>query len=364
MATVSVAHLFQEVSDAIAHIVKVKTKHDNVNYLDDFLFAAIFKGECNGQVHTFIHTCTTIGMPVSLDKTFWSATNMSFLGLLLDAFNQMVCIPIEKVQDILNLIEFVLQKRMLTLTEVQCLCGKLNFICKAVVPGRAFTRRLYFATRGVRKPHHHVRLDRHLRADLEMWRSFLIHPSVYGRKFIELEKVLTAPEIDWYTDASLHAEKGCGGYCGQHWFQVQWPAGFVTTHNPSIAYLELYAVTCAVALWLKLFRNQRIVIFCDNMSVVYMLNSNTSQCARCLILIRMIVMESMIQNVRLYAKHVKTKENDIADSISRFEMTRLQRTVQERGKTLLQNPDLVPPQLLDIQHLWDSGSIRNCKRRN
>ena len=38
-ASISCSH-FQRFSDAIAHIIKVKTKHGNVNYLDDFFFCS------------------------------------------------------------------------------------------------------------------------------------------------------------------------------------------------------------------------------------------------------------------------------------------------------------------------------------
>ena len=55
-AAISCSH-FQRFSDAIAHIVKFKTKHDNINYLDDFFFAAVWKYLCDGQVQTFIDIC-------------------------------------------------------------------------------------------------------------------------------------------------------------------------------------------------------------------------------------------------------------------------------------------------------------------
>ena len=39
--------IFQAVSDAIAFLVQFRTKKANVNYLDDYLFAAALKRECD-----------------------------------------------------------------------------------------------------------------------------------------------------------------------------------------------------------------------------------------------------------------------------------------------------------------------------
>ena len=82
-ASISCSH-FQRVSNAIAHIVKFKTKKDLLNYLDDFLFATILRSCCNRHIDTFIAVCNQIGMPVTMDKTFWACEEMTFLGFLLN----------------------------------------------------------------------------------------------------------------------------------------------------------------------------------------------------------------------------------------------------------------------------------------
>ena len=90
--------LFQAFSDAVAHIIRSKTEHDNVNYLDDFLFAALLKLICDNQIKEFLRLCRRINFPVSLDKTFWGCTRIVFLGLLIDTVRQTVCVPEEKVK--------------------------------------------------------------------------------------------------------------------------------------------------------------------------------------------------------------------------------------------------------------------------
>ena len=75
---------FQEVSNGIAHIVRYITKRDLVNYLDDYYFCALLKHVCNNDMKAFIDVCRQISMPISIDKTVWACTLMTFLGFLID----------------------------------------------------------------------------------------------------------------------------------------------------------------------------------------------------------------------------------------------------------------------------------------
>ena len=63
-------------------------------------------------------------------------------------------------------------RKKVTLREIQSLNGLLNFACSVVVPGRAFLRRLIDLTKGVKSPHHFIRLSKSVKADLEIWQSF------------------------------------------------------------------------------------------------------------------------------------------------------------------------------------------------
>ena len=67
-AAISCAH-FQAFSDALAHIIQYRTSHENVNYLDDFLFLALLTQVCNWQIEIFLDVCRQIRFPVSLEKT-------------------------------------------------------------------------------------------------------------------------------------------------------------------------------------------------------------------------------------------------------------------------------------------------------
>ena len=272
-----------------------------VNYLDDYLFAALLKLLCNNQVREFLKVCDEISFPVSLEKTFWASTKLEFLGLLIDTINHCVCIPVNKVEKAVKLIESILEKksRKVTLNQLQKVCGFLNFLGRCVIPGRAFTRRLYAYTANDKlKPHHHIRVNGEIRDDLAMWLTFLQHPTVFCRPFLDFSSVLVADQIDMFSDTS--GAIGMGAICGASWMYAFWPKEFIKRYKPSIEYLELYAVTAAVICWIHKFKNKRIILFCDNRSVVDMINLTTTSCKNCMVLIRMIVLKGLVENVKSF----------------------------------------------------------------
>ena len=118
-------------------------------------------------------------------------------------------------------------------------------------------------------------------------------------------------------DSSCNFNLGFGGICGTHWMSAQWPAEMALL-EPSIQYLELFAQTAGILAWGHLFRNKPVVIYCDNESVVSMINLTSSSCKNCMVLIRIVVYTCLTLNLKITAKWVSTKANEIADSLSRL----------------------------------------------
>ena len=351
-ASISCSH-FQRFSNAVRHIVHWRTKKDLVNYLDDFFFAQVMKQLCNRQVDEFLKVSEMISFPVSLEKTFWGTTKLVFLGLLIDAVLQCICIPIDKVSKAVSLIETVLNKqsKKLTLNQLQKICGFLNFLGRCVIPGRAFTRRLYvYTANDSLKPHHHIRINAEMREDLKMWLAFLKHPAIFCRPFLDFSKFLVADEIDFYSDAS--GKIGFGAICGSEWMSEVWPAAFLKQFKPSIEYLELFAVTAAVLAWIHKFKNRRIVLFCDNQSVVDMINVTSTSCKNCMVLIRFIVLKGLLENVRVFAKHVRGVNNGLADSLSRQKMKLFRKQCDAENRRIQHTPTAVPSVLWPVDKIW------------
>ena len=82
-------------------------------------------------------------------------------------------LPDDKVQKCNARLLDMHKRRKTTLKELQSLIGLLNFTCSVVLPGRAFLRRLVDLTKGVRLPHHRLRITAACCRDLEVWLQFL-----------------------------------------------------------------------------------------------------------------------------------------------------------------------------------------------
>ena len=349
-ASISCA-IFQAFSDALSHITRYVTEHENINYLDDFFFTALLKVACDLQIKQFLDICSKINFPVSMEKTCWGSRLVVFLGLLLDMEKQLVCIPMEKVDKARRLIQNMLgitkSRRKTTVGEMQKLTGFLNFLCKAIVPGRVFMRRLYHQT--ALKKYHHIPLNHERREDLKMWLLFLNNSAAYSRPFWDFDTDNTAEDLDWYTDASTTL--GCGGYYGSHWFIAEWEPKFKHL-KPSINYMELYALCVSVLNWLHLVKNKRVTLFCDNMSVVQMVNKFSSSCKNCMFLLRLIMGKCLIYNVKLRVKHVTSQDNKFADLLSRLKYREFRKLARSSNKYFEGKCTELPQQIWPPQKVW------------
>ena len=156
-----------------------------------------------------------------------------------------------------------------------------------------------------------------MKLNLHVWRQFLTHPSIFCRQFIDFDLKNCNEMVDLYTDASHNFNLGCGGVSDKEWYFIAWEPEFMLRTQPSIEYLELYAVAVGVVAWIPKYSNMSIYLFCDNQSVVHMINNCSSSCKNCMILIRIIVLQGLLHNTRIRAKYVPSKLNSRSDALSR-----------------------------------------------
>ena len=265
----------------------------------------------------FVAVQGVLGVPIAEEKMVWGSVQIVFLGILLEFKYHWLAVPEDKWKKAVQLLEYFATRQKTTVKEVQRLAGLLNFLNRTIHLGRVFTRRIYAKTSAKitnLKPHHHMRIDEEFKADCAMWFPFLTGshgggkiPATY-RPFINIKGIITAEDVSFYTDASANKILGFGGVLkNTHWFYNQWEQGFVDICNPSIEYLELYIVLVGLNLWAEHFQNSRIVIHCDNMAVVGMVNKTSSSCRRCMHLLRLLVLNALKFNFRVYTTYVNTR---------------------------------------------------------
>ena len=174
---------------------------------------------------------------------------------------------------------------------------------------------------------------------------------------MDFSVTLVADEIDMYSDASGKIE--LGALCGSSWMYQTWPREFLIERKPSIEYLELFAVTAVVLSWIDRFRNRRVILFCDNQSVVDMINAISTSCMKCMVLIRLIVLKGLVENVRIFAKHVKGSKNVLADALSRDQIDTFHLECRKRNKVMEAKPVPVPEVMWPMEKVWNSFKTAN-----
>lgn len=87
--------------------------------------------------------------------------------------------------------------------------------------GRSFLRRLIDLSKLAKELDHFVRLNRDARSDLEWWFQF-------ARKWNDISIMYQSNrdkcQITVVSDSS--GKWGCGAFCNEKWFQLQWPASW------------------------------------------------------------------------------------------------------------------------------------------
>ena len=126
------------------------------------------------------------------------------------------------------------------------------------------------------------------------------------------------------------------------WIYARWDTEFCRKVKPSIKYLELFAVLTGVLLWIPRFRNKRIILWCDNQSVVDMINTSSSTSKNCMVLIRLLVLKGLTENVRIFAGHISGKSNYFSDSLSRMKIQLFKQLAKQHKSNSKRNPTRCP----------------------
>ena len=366
--------IFQDFSDCLKHIAEYRmiaiaiAQPALTNYLDDFLFIAIYVGVCQKMLDTFLGLCDHIGCPIASDKTVTPEPIIEFLGTLLNGVSHTLSIPIEKIQKARFLLNTAINTRKVRVGFIQKLTGTLNFLNRVVVPGRAFMRAMYDKLKLKRqdgtmlKQHHHITLTSEFVQDCRVWMWFLdrvtLNDKGICRPFVDFDVRSTDnTELWFYSDASKNPNFGVGATFGFEWFNLRWPEKFIKEADPSIAFLELYGLTLALFTWKDKpeLHHGRVIIFCDNQSVMQMVNQLTSKCPQCMKMVRLIALFSIENNIKIWVNFVQSKLNGLADSLSRMDMKRFWQLARPGTHP---TPTRLPNNLIPVPKIWNDPFLK------
>lgn len=338
----SAPYIFNQLSDALEWILINQCSISYVGHiLDDFLIMEPSattqppSQPCQASLTSMLLTFKTLGVPIAEHKTDGPSQVIEFLGLILDSKKMEARLPNDKLERLKNDLFSWETRKSTTLKELQSLIGTLNFACKVVPPGRAFLQRMIQLTRGITKSHHHIRLNHGFHQDIKMWQTFLQRWN--GTNLFLNLTWENSNALSLFTDAS--GTLGFGGIFQNQWFQGSWlPHQSLGSKDISIDWQELFAIVAATYIWGHTWSQKRILFYCDNQTVVSIINAKRSKSPRMMDLVRALTLQTLTHNFYFKAIHIPGHCNDIADSISRFQLPRFRRLAPHAD----QHPQILP----------------------
>ena len=336
----SAPKIFSAIADALEWCVRQNDVQSVYHYLDDFIvLGRPGTDECGRSLEQLSRTCTELRVPLAAHKTEGPTTCITFLGIEIDSVAGELRLPPAKLQRVQELLREWGDRKACTRRELESLIGTLNHACKVVRPGRSFLRNminlLHMQGRASRKPHHHIRLNRPFRADLAWWRTFA--QSWNGVAAVTNWTAQAGPEFA--SDAS--GTWGCGAWYCRQWFQLQWEG---PSANLPIAVKEMIPIIIASVAWGRQWRGQQVTCHCDNMAVVAVLSSRTSKHDHLMHLARCLFFIEARFNFELRCMHVAGIKNDLADDLSRNNLSSFRSKVAMADE----HPTPIPYPLLSI----------------
>lgn len=295
-----------------------------VHYVDDFLFVEKDKQSAQAHLETTLGLCVRIGLPIAHDKTEGPTTKLTFLGIELDSSAMTARLSAERLVELTQLLNTWGKKRHASIEQLQSLAGVLNWACQVVRPGRTFLRRIIDHTMTLNRQDDHQReapIPNTVYKDIEWWRDFA--PRWNGISLLYQQEWTDAVDIEMYTDA---CNEGYGARYGSRWIHGKWTnkqranSRTVDADDPlkqSMPYLELLALTIAVATWGHRWSGMKITFRSDCLPVVQAITSGTSSRSRSMTLLRTIHAIAALHNFDFRCTHIKGIWNVDADLLSR-----------------------------------------------
>ena len=156
--------------------------------------------------------------------------------------------------------------------------------------------------------HHRVKMDAEIKADFQWWRRFIRDFS--GISLIE-SGIWTEPDKLCAGDACL---SGGGAYTDLEYFSIKFPSFL---NDTPIHILEFIVLIISCKVWGPTWGRLCITIYCDNESVVQTIAHEKPKDKKLQSCLRELLYLESLFSFRVKALHISTKENRVADFISR-----------------------------------------------
>ena len=136
-------------------------------WMTTLLSANPASNECADNLQVVLQCCQELGFPIAEDNCEGPKTCLMFLGFELDSVALEIRLSPEKLARLKLCVEEWRQKKSCKRKDLESLVGQLQHATHVVRPGRSFLRHMHELLARTAKDHHHIRLTKKFKADLE-----------------------------------------------------------------------------------------------------------------------------------------------------------------------------------------------------
>ena len=282
------------------------------NYVDDFI--GIEHRETEWEAYDALgNLLRYLGVKEAQDKAVSPAMITEFLGTGFDLERLVLFVMEGKLQEIQQEVEKWIHKESMNRTQLESLIGKLLAIGNCIRPGMVYINHLLNKLPLIMRGSMY-KIDDTMRLGIKWWRRFL--PEFNATAIMWLEQRLK-PDTVIATDACL---TGIGGQAGKEYFHQEIPNLILEIPGVHITHLEMITVMVALKLLAPKLHGIRLRIYCNNQSVVSILNHGKSKDLKLQELLREVTYIQACYNFEMQAEYIASDQNCIPDILSRYHL--------------------------------------------
>ena len=159
----------QAASNAIIDILASKNIKSWM-YLDDLLVISQGMEKAKIDQKAVFDLFSELGLEIVPEKCVGPTQCLKWIGIFFNVQNFTLSIPKEKLQELINQIDCIYDKRYITKKMMQSIIGRVMHISKCVVPSRIFSSRLLEALRAAKEGK--IKITEQVRSDLLWFKEF------------------------------------------------------------------------------------------------------------------------------------------------------------------------------------------------
>ena len=304
---------------------------------DDFGGAELRKERADESFDSLGEILEDVGVEESKKKAVSPTTLMEYLGIEFDTIKMEMRVSQVKLQELKQDLSSWKKKKVASKQELQSLLGKLMWVSKCVKFSRVFVSRIIALVRTLKAQRDKAKMVYDIKKDILWWDTFI--EQFNGIEYMTDENI----DISIYGDAQPTGG-GAWNPDTRECFTVPFPAHMASSDVP-IHVKEFWIVIVSIRLWGDKWMGRTIQIFCDNDAVVDVINYQKP---------KDIVMQELLREFLFLVcnykfapilSKIKSKENDVADYLSRNQD-------QEDNRRYFEKKNLDLPEFKTIPDNW------------